>query len=273
MSFDEVHFYHDAAVGVDVALVADQVAHGVDDDFGVTVVAGDGVEGKVLHHMGVATDDGVAAVGEEPAGGFFLFAVGFDGILDTPMDEGDDEVGPLLTGHLQVACHFGGVDEVDDVGADGGDAVGAVGVGEQGKADAAAVDYQGMLHVALVAVAVGAQMGYAESVEGSEGAFQPLLATIHAMVVGGGHDVEAGVACGFGEGVGGRELRVAAVGSSGQRHLEVEDGQVGTLHIILNIAEAGFVIVTAIGMQGGVVLRHVPHEVAGEDNLHRLGLS
>ena len=266
----QVELDHDAAVGVDVALVADEVAHGVDDDFGVAVVVGDGVEGEVLHYVGVASDDGVAAVLEQPAGGLLLLGVGLDGVLDAPVDEGDDEVGSFLAGRAQVAGHLGGVDEVDDVGADGGDAVGAVGVGEQCEADAASVNDEGVVTVALVAVAVGAEVGNAEGVEHAEGALQARTATVHAVVVGGGEDIETGVAGGHGQLARRRELGVAGVGRAGQGDFEVEDGQVGALDVVLHIAEAGRVVVGAVGPKGGLDLRPMTHEVAGEDELQTL---
>ena len=169
-----------------------------------------------------------------------------------------------------MARHVGGVDEVDHVGADGGDAVGAVGVGEQREADAVAVDDERVLLVALLAVAVGAEVGYAEGVEHAQGALQPRLAAIHAVVVGGGEDVEAGLFGGHGQLARRRELGVARVGRSGQRYLEVEDGQVGAADVVAHVAEAGRVVVGAISLQGSLVLRRVPHEVAGEDELQAL---
>ena len=235
----QVEFYHDAAVAVDVALVADEVAHGVDHQLGVAVVVGDGVEGEVLHHVGVAADDGVAAVVEQPAGRRFLLGIGLDSVFDAPMDEGDDEVDILLAGHSKIARHLGGVDEVDHVGRHHVDAVGAVGVGEQGETETVALDDEGMLVVVLGAVAVGAEVGDAEGVEYAEGAFKAGTAAVHAVVVGGGHDVEARLLGRQGQLARRGELRIARVGRSGEGHLEVEDGQVSTLHIVFHEAEAG----------------------------------
>ena len=88
------------------------------------------------------------------------------------------------------------------------------------------------------------------------------------MVVAGGEYVEATVDGGPQVFVGGTELRVAFVWRASERHLEVGDGDVGTLYLWGHIVEHVAVVVGAIGGAGSLDLWLVLHQVAAEDEGH-----
>ena len=270
VGFEEFELDEDAVVGTTMLLVGEEIAERVYD--GSRGGSG-GVEigVKILDHMRMATDDGVATEAEEMACKLKLFAVVIVLLFNTPMENGDDVVGVLAASLGDVAAHESSVDKVDDVGAADGDAVGAVGVVEEGEADAVAVDDEGVVEVAFGEVAVGAEMADIQIVESGDGAFETAAALVHAMVVGGGENVETGVAGCNGESVGRREAGVAGIGRAGKGDLEVDDGDIGGLNIVLNILKAWGIVVGTVGLEGFAVERGMTHEVAGEDEAEARG--
>ena len=220
----------------------------------------------------MAPDDSVGTMGKEPPGHLFLLFVGLDGILYAPMNQCNGKIGATLMRNLQITQHFRGIDKVDDIGFHGGNTIGAISIGEQCQTYAVTFHHQWVFFVVPGTVAVGAEVWDTQAVENAEGAFQAVAASVHAVVVGRSHDVETRL---FGTGsqrIGSRELGIAAVGLAVEWHLEVDNGQVGALNIRLDVAEAGRIVVAAVGLLGSVDLRHVTHQVAGKDNLHTLSL-
>ena len=86
--------------------------------------------------------------------------------------------------------------------------------------------------------------------EGGKGerALEAALAAVEAMVVGCREDVEPRLLDGMQVLVGRTELRIALVGLSAKSGLEVSDGEIGTLDVVLHQSEAMVVCIAAIGL-------------------------
>ena len=105
----------------------------------------------------------------------------------------------------------------------------------------------------------------AECVEHIQCPLKAPAALVHTVVVGSGEDVEAGLVCSLGNGIGGREAGIAGVGLAGQGHFEVDYGHVSRLDIVLYVLKTRGIVVASIGLQGGAVQRHMAHKVTGKD--------
>ena len=108
-------------------------------------------------------------------------------------------------------------------------------------------------------------MGHAQRVHHGDGTLQTLAVAVHTVVVGREQDVEARIDAGLQVFVGRTELGIAAVGLAAQRHLEVADGYVGPLNLVLHAGEALVVVVCAVTLQGRLDLRPVLHQVACDE--------
>ena len=108
-------------------------------------------------------------------------------------------------------------------------------------------------------------MGHTQRVHHGDGAFEALAVTVHAMVVGREQNVEACIDTGPQVFIGRTELRIAGVGLAAQRHLEVADGHVGPLNLVLHMGEALVVVVRAVTLQGSLDLRPMLHQVACDE--------
>ena len=218
--------------------------------------------------MRVSADDVVYAMGKEPVGQVALALVGQQHILVAPVWHTDDDVGIHRLGLGDIAGDDRGVDEVDDTWCRHADAVGAVSVVEQADADAVVLDDERVECLALGGIAVGAKVLHAQRVHHLYGAVDAPRIGVHTVVVAGGEHVEATVDGRFQVLVGSTELRVAFIGRSSERHLEVGYGDVGTLYLRGHIVEHVAVVVGAIGCAGGLDLWLVLHQVASKDEGH-----
>ena len=256
----DVEAHEIASVGVGPRLVADDIAHGPGDE-----MAAVGTELEGLGHMGMASDDMVDAVVDEPLGEGALLSGGQLLILDAPVGQGDDGIGLHLARLGDVGTQLKGVDEVDDVGMLDGQSVGAVGEVEQGYAQPIALEEEGIGEVARLLVDIGAEMGHVEGVHHEDGALEACAMAVDAVVVGCEEDVEAGIDDGLQVLVGRTELGIAGVGLAAEGDLEVGDGDVGTLHLRAYACEALVVVVRSVALECCLDLRPMLHEVASEE--------
>ncbi len=144
--------------------------------------------------MGMAADDQIGAPAPEESGEFALGRSGPAFVFVAPVDADRDAVGPGMLRGGEVGGHERGVDRIDEGAARHGHAVGAVGVVEQGEADAVAVDRQHVAPCAVEAVAEDARAEDAAAVELRAGGQDALGASVAAVVVGHDGDVDAGIA-------------------------------------------------------------------------------
>ena len=200
-----------------------------------------------LHHMWVSTDDMVHAMFKHPVGEPFLSFVGQQMIFVTPVWHTDDDVGVQFFCSLQVSCDDGSVESVHDIGFGHGDAIGAVSVVEQADADVVALNDERILCIALLLVAVGAEVWHTDGVHHLDGAADATAIGIDAVVVASGKHVESCLFDGKEVFVGGTKLWIAFVGRTSECHLEVGDSQVGTLYLWLHQCEAVAVVAVICG--------------------------
>ena len=104
-------------------------------------------------------------------------------------------------------------------------------------------------------------MGHVERIEHQDGALQPLASAVQTVVVRGEQDVEACVDASPQIIVGGTELRIARIGVAWQRHLQVGDGHISPLHLVLDTGEGLVVVISTISLQRCLDLRAVLHQV------------
>ena len=224
---------------------------------------------NILHHMGMGANDGMAPVVEEPLSQRLLIAVVAVLVFDTPMDKNNDKISFLTSSLQEVATYDGGIDQIDHIGLADFDTIGAIGIAQQGQTYALAVDNQRMLFGTVAHILVGAQMKDLEGVEDIDGPFQSAAASVQAMVVGGGEDIESRLTSRCRKGIGCREAGIACIGFPSQSHLQIGDGNVGTADVILHIAEGVTVVVRAILEASAVVDGHMAHQVASKDKAQR----
>ena len=111
-------------------------------------------------------------------------------------------------------------------------------------------------------------MFHAERVHHLYGAVDATGIGVHAVVVARGEHVEATVDGSLEILVGGAELWVAFVRRSAECHLEVGNGDVGTLYLGCHVVEHTAVVVGAVGGACRLDLWLVLHDVAAEEQCH-----
>ena len=84
-----------------------------------------------LHHVGVASDDVVYALADEPAGKVALFSVGCLLVFVAPVQDGDDGIGAHGSCLLNVFGKLGAVEAIDNIGWCGANAIGSIGSAEK----------------------------------------------------------------------------------------------------------------------------------------------
>ena len=145
-----------------------------------------------------------------------------------------------------------------------GEGVGAVGIGDEAHADAADLADEGRFP--LLRRAGGAHVCEADFVQTVQGGVQALDSAVHAVVVGGGHQVEAHAPELLGE----LDGRIEGVHRAGQAGLLARDGCLQVAHQVIaagqqraDVPEDGGVVVAVFGGAGGG-LRDLAHDVAGK---------
>ena len=246
-------------------VVAERVYHGM-----VGGVLGAGDELDRLHHVGVAADDMVDTLADEPLGERLLLGTGVALVLVAPMYEGDDGIGLHGAGTAYVGRELVAAEAVDDVGWGGGDAIGAIGATEEGDAQAVLLDDERIALGAVGGIAIGAYGGERGAIDKGEGALETPSVAVEAMVVGRGKDIEPCIFHGQEVLVGGAKLGIATVGGAAKGDLEVANGDIGSRDALLHQGEAMAIVVVAIGTAGGIDLCLVLHEVAHEEEPHLL---
>ena len=98
------------------------------------------------------------------------------------------------------------------------------------------------------------------------------VAAVEAVVVGREQQVKAAFLQLPGILIGGTEAGIARVGPAAKRGLQVHYGIVGRLDVGFKQSEAGRVVVGAVALQGGFVLRCVLHGIAGKEQVDAVGL-
>ena len=106
----------------------------------------------------MSADDEINALADKPVGKGALCGDGLQLVLDAPVQVHADGVCPSLPCPRDVIGNELLVNEIDDDVALDGDAVGAVGIVQKGDADALDVDDVGHAAVALLLVAIGADV-------------------------------------------------------------------------------------------------------------------
>ena len=101
-----------------------------------------------------------------------------------------------------------------------------------------------------------------EAVEYLQGALHAALSFVVRMVVGSNQGVDAAGFERLGQGIRRGEGGVAGIGWSRQGDLQVAHHNVGRAESRLDVLEYGFVVVTAVGLQGAGNLGVVAHDVA-----------
>ena len=243
-------------------LVGHGVAHGVQADGLVVGIYGAFQQRHGLHHVGMATNDVVYTLLQEPLCKVALLGIGLLLVLVAPVHEGDDGIGVQGAGTAYVGCEFMPIEAIDDIGCGGKDAVGAIGGAEQRYAHTVLLYDEGIAQLAIYAVAVSAYGGYTEAVGKVQRTLKAAFAAVEAVVVGCSEEVEPGIVDGMQVFVGGAELWIAAVGLATQRDLKVTDSEVGRANVVLHQREAVAVVVCAVGLASGIDLCLMLHEVA-----------
>ena len=265
----ERDFDHGTAAGVDVALVADEIAHAVNEEHVfVKLLAVAHLHG--LDHVGMSADDEVHALADEPVGESSLRGDGLELVLDAPVQVHADGMRSAFAGQCDVVGNKLLVNEIDDDITLDGDAVGTVGVIQESDFHALDVDDIRDALFSVLLAGIGADMGDAQRVEDVARAHQALVTTVQAVVVGGEKEVETHLPQLLGIAVGGAEAGIARVGFAAQGALQIDDGQVGAADVLGQILETGAVIVGAVGLLGGSDLRGVLHRIAHKRQFHRV---
>ena len=143
------------------------------------------------------------------------------------------------------------VNEIDDYVPLNRDAVGAVGIVQEGDFHAFDVCDIGNAPVTFLSVTIGADVGDAQRIQGMASAHQSLVAAVQTVVVGGQEQVKTHVTQLLGIAVGCTEARITRVGLSAQGTLQVDHGKVGPDDIVLEVLEALAVVVGPVGLLGG----------------------
>ena len=233
--------------------------------------------------MGVAPQHQVGPVGDEQIGQLLLIGILGGLVLHSPVDHHGDEIGVQRPGGGQIGLqpvgigggqggHVVGVEKVDGIvlAAGQGDAVGTVGIPQEGHRNAPHVGHlDGGVRLGLLRRAGGTHMGQPRLVQLVQGGYQPIIPTVQTVVVGGEHQIKAQVLQIARQGGGGFEGRIAGIRPlGGQGGLQVGHGVVRPLHIGAGRLKNGGVVVDARPLIPGVVgHRHVAHHVAA----HRQG--
>ena len=180
-----------------------------------------------------------------------------------------DDLCPALTRQHDVVVDLLLVNEVDNHIALDGNAVGAVGVIQKGDADALDVDDVGHAAVALLLVTVGADVCDIQRVEHMAGSHQSLVTAVQTVVVGSEEEVKAHILESLGVALGCAEARIARVGLSAQRTLQIDHGIVGIAHIVLDVLETRRVVIGPVGLLGCRDLRGMLHGITHKHEVDR----
>ena len=261
------HLHHGPTTAVNVVLVTDEVAQAIDQQH-VLVVARAVAHLHGLHHMRVAADDEVHALVHEEVGQRALALHGFELVLYAPVEAHAYHLRATAACQCNVGSDARAVNEVHHHATLHGNAIGAIGVGEEGKAHAL---YRGdERHLLLPGgiVHIGADVRNSQRVERSNGALEATVATVKAVVVGGEKQVETRLAQLLGITVGGTECWIASIRRAAKRTLQIHHGIVGPRDVRLDVCKTTCVVVTAIGLTGSRELRSVLHRIAHKHEVH-----
>ena len=244
------HFYQGSAHGVARLHVGDEVAQRIDDQrLWIALLVAAQLHG--LNHMRVGPDDQLHPLVDQQVGQLLLCGVGQQLVFVAPVQAGHNQFGLELPGPANVVLDACPVYVVDDEGWVGGEAVGAVGVVEEGDAYALDVGDKGVETLERTVGLVGAYVVDAEGVEPLQRAPGSTRLAVEAVVVGGEEEVETRLLQGGGKLVGGREAGVARVGGASRGGFEIDHGIIGRRNLGGNQLETARVVIALAGAGRG----------------------
>ena len=160
------------------------------------------------------------------------------------MDAHQDEIGLGSGSFFQIPLNLSLINAVDNGWRCIFQAVGAIGVIQEGDPYSLLFHHQGIVRLSLVGVSKGTGLNQGPIIQLFNGPFQPFLSPVQGVVVGIDQDIKSGPVQGIGQFVGTGKGRVAFVGGAGKGDLQVADDQVGFLQIGAEVLKTGFVVVS-----------------------------
>ena len=181
------------------------------------------------------------------------------------MRQSNDDVRIHPLGFLQIGSNLRRVHQVHIARLRHRQTVGAISEVQQDDSEPVFLDEERIVLLSLANVPIGSKMIDAHRIHHRQRTFQAFPMRIDAMVVGCEHDVETSTPGATQEVVWSRELREAAIRSTSQRCLEIGNGHIGTLHLVLDASKAFIVIIGAVGLLSSLDLWHMLHQVASNE--------
>ena len=143
-----------------------------------------------LHYVGMAADDMVDALVDEPSGQRALLCIGVALVLIAPVNVGYDDIWLHSAGLADVGLELFTTEAIDDIGWCGGDAIGAVCGAEEGYAEAVLLDEEWVALGAVGCIAVGAHGNESGAIDKGEGTLESAAVAVEAVIVGSSEDVK-----------------------------------------------------------------------------------